>query len=329
MTSASSHRDVFVHEKALCESEEIGAGTRVWAFAHLLPGAVIGRNCNICDHVFIENDVVVGDDVTIKSGVQLWDGIRLGNRVFIGPNVTFCNDRYPRSKQHLASFPQTIVEEGASVGANATILPGVRIGRNAMIGAGAVVTKSVPANAVVVGNPAAIVGYQAERVLTKSGEAVSGRGLGDRPGSRQQLSVKGCELWRLPQFEDMRGSIVPIEFSKQGLPFAPLRAFVVYDVPSREVRGEHAHRTCKQFLIAAQGQLAVVIDDGRNREEVVLDKPTIGLFIPPLIWCTQYKFESHATLAVFASEPYRAEDYIRDYDGFIAIVQAEKSDSRD
>ena len=126
MTSASSHRNVFVHEKALCESEEIGAGTRVWAFAHLLPGAVIGRNCNICDHVFIENDVVVGDDVTIKSGVQLWDGIRLGNRVFIGPNVTFCNDRYPRSKQHLASFPQTIVEEGASVGANATILPGVK-----------------------------------------------------------------------------------------------------------------------------------------------------------------------------------------------------------
>ena len=151
-----------------------------------------------------------------------------------------------------------------------------------MIGAGAVVTKSVPANAVVVGNPAAIVGYQAERVLTKSGEAVSGRGLGDRPGSRQQLSVKGCELWRLPQFEDMRGSIVPLEFSKQGLPFAPLRAFVVYDVPSREVRGEHAHRTCKQFLIAAQGQLAVVMDDGRNREEVVLDKPTIGLFMPPL-----------------------------------------------
>src|SRR5689334_13677436 len=141
----------FVHEHGICESTSVGNGTRIWAFAHVLPGAVIGANCNICDHVFVENDVTVGDDVTIKSGVQLWDGVRLRNRVFVGPNVAFTNDRFPRSKHYPETFLQTIVEDGASIGANATILPGITIGRQAMVGAGAVVTKNVPANAVVVG----------------------------------------------------------------------------------------------------------------------------------------------------------------------------------
>ncbi|WP_292633346.1 N-acetyltransferase, partial [Mesorhizobium sp.] len=101
----------FVHQHGICESTSVGNGTRVWAFAHVLPGAVIGANCNICDHVFIENDVTVGDDVTIKSGVQLWDGVRLGNRVFVGPNAAFTNDRFPRSKHYPESFLQTIVED--------------------------------------------------------------------------------------------------------------------------------------------------------------------------------------------------------------------------
>lgn len=152
--------DYFTHALALCESTKIGPGTRIWAFAHILPGARIGRNCNICDHVFIENDVSLGDDVTVKCGVQLWDGIEIGDRVFIGPNATFTNDRFPRSKQYPDHFLRTIVEDGASVGANATILPGLRIGRNSMVGAGAVVTKDVPAGAVVVGNPAILVRYQ-------------------------------------------------------------------------------------------------------------------------------------------------------------------------
>ncbi|HVJ27953.1 MAG TPA: hypothetical protein VM493_10455, partial [Vicinamibacterales bacterium] len=102
---------VFVHEKGLCESATVGSGTRVWAFAHVLPGATIGADCNICDHVFIENDVVVGDAVTIKSGVQLWDGLRIGNRVFIGPNATFTNDLFPRSKVYPDAFLQTVVED--------------------------------------------------------------------------------------------------------------------------------------------------------------------------------------------------------------------------
>ena len=150
---------VFVHAAGICESNNVGEGTRIWAFAHVLPGAHIGRDCNICDNVFIENDVVIGDAVTIKSGVQLWDGVRLGHRVFVGPNATFTNDPFPRSKRYPGSFSKTIVEDDASVGANATILPGVRIGYQAMIGAGAVVVNDVPARSIVVGNPGRVVGY--------------------------------------------------------------------------------------------------------------------------------------------------------------------------
>jgi len=153
----------FKHEKALVESSKIGDATRVWAFAHVLPGAQIGAECNICDHVFIENDVVIGDRVTIKCGVQIWDGLRIEDDVFIGPNATFTNDLFPRSKVYPEKFAQTHVARGASVGANATILAGLRIGEGAMVGAGAVVTKDVPDFAIVVGNPARVTGYVNER----------------------------------------------------------------------------------------------------------------------------------------------------------------------
>jgi UDP-2-acetamido-3-amino-2,3-dideoxy-glucuronate N-acetyltransferase len=147
---------VHVHERALVESDFIGAGTRVWAFAHVMRGAQIGTDCNICDHTFVEGDVIVGDRVTIKSGVYLWDGLRIEDDVFIGPQATFTNDPFPRSK---ASFyrPITAVRRGASIGAGAIILPGVTIGERAMVGAGAVVTKDVANDAVVVGNPARVI----------------------------------------------------------------------------------------------------------------------------------------------------------------------------
>jgi len=136
------------------QSESIGLGTSIWQFCVVLPEAQIGNECNICSHCFIENDVIVGDRVTVKCGVQLWDGLRIENDVFIGPNVTFTNDMQPRSKQYPEVFYQTIIREGASIGANATILPGIEIGQGAMVGAGAVVTKSVAAGLTVVGNPA-------------------------------------------------------------------------------------------------------------------------------------------------------------------------------
>jgi len=146
----------FMHPQSLVESQSIGDGTRIWAFTHVLPGARIGNECNICDHVFIENDVIIGDRVTVKCGVQVWDGIRLEDDVFVGPNATFTNDAFPRSKK-LFELQLTIVKRGASIGANVTILPGITIGENAMVGAGAVVTRDIPPNTLVIGNPARVV----------------------------------------------------------------------------------------------------------------------------------------------------------------------------
>lgn len=152
-------RKPFIHPLSDVHSTNIGLDTRIWQYSVVLQGATIGKNCNICAHTLIENDVVIGDNVTIKSGVFIWDGIRIEDNVFIGPSVTFTNDKNPRSKQYPDIFSQTIIKKGASIGANATILPGIQIGENAMIGAGAVITKNVPDNAVVYGDSATLKGY--------------------------------------------------------------------------------------------------------------------------------------------------------------------------
>jgi UDP-2-acetamido-3-amino-2,3-dideoxy-glucuronate N-acetyltransferase len=148
-----------IHKTADVQSTDIGIGTRIWQYVVVLPNAKIGQDVNICSHCLIENDVIIGDRVTVKSGVQLWDGLRLGDDVFIGPNVTFTNDKFPRSKVYPDSFLETRIESGASIGGGAVILPGIIVGVGAMIGAGAVVTKSVPPYAIVTGNPARIVSY--------------------------------------------------------------------------------------------------------------------------------------------------------------------------
>jgi acetyltransferase-like isoleucine patch superfamily enzyme len=143
-----------ISSRAICESSQIGNRTRIWHFSHVLPRAVIGADCNICENVFIENDVVIGDRVTIKNGVQIWDGITIEDDVFVGPNVTFTNDRFPRSGNKDFKLERTYVSRGVSIGANSTILPGITIGEGAIIGAGSVVTKDVEENCVVIGNPA-------------------------------------------------------------------------------------------------------------------------------------------------------------------------------
>ena len=302
--------DCFVHSHAICETEAVGPRTRIWAFAHVLPGARIGADCNICDHVFVENDVVVGDRVTVKCGVQLWDGVQIEDDVFIGPNVTFTNDLFPRSRRHQEKVHSTRIRNGASIGANATILPGIEIGSHAMIGAGAVVTRSVPPNAIAVGNPARITGY------------VGADGSAGKPHLRllptddvAPIGSRGVAVHRMPVVTDMRGSLSVGEFAKH-LPFEPKRYFLVYGVPSKETRGEHAHRECHQMLFCTHGSLAVVVDDGQTREEVVLDTPGVGLYLPPMVWGIQYKYSSDAVLLVLASHEYAAEDYIRDYDTF-------------
>ena len=147
-----------IHRTALVESDAIGDGTEVWQYVVILKGAKIGHGCNINAHCLIESDVVIGDAVTVKCGVYIWDGMRIENNVFIGPNATFTNDKYPRSKHYPEKYKNTFIKEGASIGAGAVILPGIVIGKMAMIGAGSVVTKDVPDGKIVAGNPARIIG---------------------------------------------------------------------------------------------------------------------------------------------------------------------------
>lgn len=316
-------RDVFVHERGLCESRNVGPGTRIWAFAHVLEGARVGGDCNICDGVFIEDGVIVGDRVTIKGGVQLWKGVVLEDDVFVGPNATFTNDRFPRSRQWLEAHPETVVRTGASIGANATILPGLEIGRGAMVGAGAVVTRSVPPHAVVIGNPARINGY----VRTHgTDEAPIIPPATSEPG-RRALGVGAVHVQRFAEFSDLRGRLTAGEFPADAIPFTPQRWFLVYNVPSREIRGEHAHRACHQFLLCVSGRVSVAVDDGEHRGEVLLDEPTLGVYIPPLVWASQFRYDADSVLLVLASHPYDASDYIREYDSFLSEAALASSSS--
>jgi UDP-2-acetamido-3-amino-2,3-dideoxy-glucuronate N-acetyltransferase len=313
-----------IHPAALCESDHVGDGTRVWAFAHILPGARVGCDCNLCDGVFVEGEVVIGDRVTVKCGVQLWDGVTLEDDVFVGPNATFTNDQFPRSGIHPKRYARTVVRHGASIGANATILPGLVIGANAMVGAGAVVTRDVPTNAIVVGNPARVHGYASTTVVTTGPIATIApvKPLLPRTGST------GARLLELTSATDMRGSLVAGEVAAE-LPFVPARFFVVYDVPSMEVRGEHAHRLCEQVLVCLSGSVKAIADVGGVRSEFKLDRPDIGLYMPSMTWGTQYRYTDNAVLLVLASLPYQADDYIRDYDQYLselAVLRASGPD---
>ena len=310
----------YIHTLADVQTKDIGEGTRIWQFCVVFAKAKIGANCNICAHVLIENDVIIGDNVTIKSGVQLWDGLRVENNVFIGPNVTFTNDLYPRSKVYPDQFLKTIVKDGASLGANATILPGITIGENSMIGAGAVVTRSVPPNAIVQGNPARIVGYTTTNLNDTDNFQLS-KDTRKLPYLDATI-VRGVTIHKLPLIPDIRGSLTVGEF-EQHIPFAPKRYFIVFDVPSKETRGEHAHRVCHQFLICVRGSCSVFVDDGENRIETVLNSPDLGIHLSPMVWGVQYKYSEDAVLLVFASHYYDAADYIRDYSDFIKEVKYE------
>lgn len=146
-----------IHPLSDVKSKKIGSDTTIWQYSVIFENAVVGKNCNICAHTLIENDVTIGNNVTIKSGVYLWNGITIEDNVFIGPNATFTNDFYPRSKRHPESYPTTKIKSNASIGANATILPGITVGKNSIVGAGSVVTKDVPDNVIVLGNPAKVI----------------------------------------------------------------------------------------------------------------------------------------------------------------------------
>lgn len=302
----------FQHPQALVESSKIGRDSRIWAFAHILPNAQIGMECNIADHVFIENDVIVGNRVTIKCGVQLWDGLRIEDDVFIGPNATFTNDLFPRSKQYPKEFLKTFIQKGASIGANATILPGITIGQKAMVGAGAVVTRSVPPHAIVVGNPGKIIGYVDTKRQSVELDSTKMGPIGSKVG--------GVFLRQIKHVNDLRGDLAVTEL-EQDLPFKVKRMFFVYNVPNERVRGEHVHKKLHEFIICLRGTVSIVVDDGKIKEEYLLDRPWLGIYVPPRIWRTLYKFSQDAVLAVYASHEYDPSDYIRDYDKFLEMVK--------
>ena len=319
ISSAAAGRGYFTHPEGCVESSEVGAGTRVWAYAHILKGARIGADCNICDHTFVEGGAVVGDRVTVKCGVQLWNGVTLEDDVFVGPNATFTNDPFPHSGRRPVEFSRTLVRRGASIGANATLLPGVTVGAGAMVGAGAVVTRDVPARAIVMGNPAVVTGFVRHDARTSVQET------GPVAPSAKTPLIAGAGLYELPRVSDERGHLSFAELGAS-LPFAVMRYFLVFGVPTREIRGEHAHRTLDQFLVCVHGNCSVRLFDGDAGEEILLNRPDLGLYVPPMVWTTEYKYSPDAVLLVLASDVYRDDDYIRDVDEYLALQEKMKGE---
>ena len=289
-----------IHKTAICESNSIGTGTRIWAYVHILPGAIIGSDCNICDFVFIENKVSVGNQVTIKSGVQLWDGIVIEDKVFIGPNVTFTNDKYPRSMSWPETYPVTLVKTGASIGANATILPGITIGSYSMIGAGSVVTKDVPDYETVCGNPARIVS-------TKSKKSTE-----NNPEFHENT------LGKINLIRDSLGALQVLEFNEK-IPFTPKRIFTLSEVPKGVTRGGHAHLNCEQFIFLQSGSVTLKIFNGSTWDNILLQGLAMSFYVPRLNWIELSDFSTNAVVLVLASHHYEEADYIRSMDEFMAI----------
>jgi dTDP-4-dehydrorhamnose 3,5-epimerase-like enzyme len=221
-----------------------------------------------------------------------------------------------RTEKRKALMRGPLIRRGARIGGGAVLLPGVEIGEEAFVGAGAVVTRDVPPHAIVTGNPARIVGYEGAGSVSSEDALAAPQETGV-----QATRVRGVTIQRLPQAEDLRGMLTFGEVGQQ-VPFEVKRYFLVFGVASREVRGEHAHRNLHQFMVCVHGSCHVVADDGHNRQELVLDAPSIGIHIPPMVWATQYKYSGDAVLMVLASDRYDASSYIRDYSEFLDLVKA-------
>lgn len=248
----------------------------------------IGADVRIGPFSVVEADAVVGDGAAIGSHAVVGAGARIGTR--------------------------------ASIGAGAIIAARVEVGGDAVVAEGAVVTRSVPRATVVEGNPARIAGYVGMGTGLPMEPVRQEIVIGGEEPSIVETAVRGVQVHRLPAVRDLRGSLVAGELEGR-LPFIARRFFIVHDVPGAEVRGEHAHYACHQFLICTGGQVHVIADDGENREEFVLDDNRTGVYLPPMVWGTQYRYSPDCSLLVLASHPYDAGDYIRDYDTFLAEVR--------
>ena len=252
----------------------------------------------------------IAQSARLMPGAFVGEGVTIEADVVLGPNsvVLGCSN---------GTGVAACVQAGAQIGANATIHPGVTVGIRAQVEPGAVVTRSVPPLAIVAGNPARITGYvdtsAGQGALATSGPLPTTRGI-------QTSSVRGVTLHNFLKVPDLRGSLTVGEFDRE-VPFVPKRYFLVFDVPTAETRGEHAHIRCEQFLIAVRGSVSVVADDGLTREEFLLNQPQMGLYLPPMTWGIQYRYSPDAVLLVFASDYYDSADYIRDYGDFLTMVR--------
>ena len=259
-------------------------------------------------------DVQIGENSIVSRGVYIVDNCRIGRDVFIGPNASIGGSRPDTASPQTGV---TVIEDGASVGALSFITTGLRIGSNSTVLEGAVVTKSIPPNAIVGGNPAYIQGYSTQSTKDTQLQA---SGLPHALPSDDDVTS-------LPVFADIRGALTVGNFGAE-VPFQPARFFMVYGVPSRETRGEHAHKVCHQYLVCVTGSCRVLADDGTSRRDILLNAPHRGLHLPPMTWGTQYDYSHDAVLLVFASHPYDSEEYIRTYDEFIdAAMKQEMKDA--
>lgn len=275
--------------------------------AVISPEAVIAPDCEIAASTVIGASVRLGRRVKVGAGCVLQGPCHVADDVLLGPGVLMA----------AADDGDTlVVEDGAQIGAGALVPCAVTIARGARIEPGTLIQRSVPPHAIVSGNPAQIIGYvkNTAKAVPAHSEPLPGQSIGT-----SLTGVAGVTLHRLPKILDLRGNLSVGEFDRT-IPFAPKRYFLVFGVPNAEIRGEHAHRTCKQFLICAHGSCSVVADDGIHREEMLLDDPSIGLYLPPLTWGIQYKYSPDAVLLVFASEFYDAAEYIRDYSEFLQLT---------
>jgi UDP-2-acetamido-3-amino-2,3-dideoxy-glucuronate N-acetyltransferase len=289
------------------------AGPVIHPTAHVGPGVVLGDNVHIGPYCFLEGDIRLGKGARLVGGLVIVGDVTIGAGCLIEPSVSLtlqAGDDAPVGTR------LTVLGDGAIIGSNVAIARGVHIGPGAKVAAGTIVSRDVPPYAMVGGNPAIIRGYV--RAATQA--AATQVAIDEKPGVHV-CSVEGVTVHNFQRFHDMRGDLCAGEFQRN-VPFEPKRYFLVFNVPSAETRGEHAHKLCKQFLVCVSGSIAVVVDDGANREEIVLDRPNMGIYIPPGVWGIQYKFTSDATLLVFASDFYDSADYIRNYDDFLTVKRS-------
>ncbi|MFZ4986411.1 MAG: WxcM-like domain-containing protein [Blastocatellia bacterium] len=288
---------------------------KAWTHSLIDPEARVADTAILGDFVIVSKGAFIGDGVRIHGFTQIWEDVRIESNVILESGVVL---QRPLS----ADGKATIFRPGCVIGAGAVIRHGVTIGEGAIIRPGSVVEHDIPPYAIVSGFPARAVGY-VESISSEVRSAWRLQATFPSTPATVPLGVGAVTLHRLKKVCDPRGDLSVGEFPLD-IPFEPKRYFLVFNVPSENTRGEHAHRKCHQFLICVNGSCALVVDDGKSRCEILLESRDMGVHLPPMTWGIQYKHSKDAVLLVFTSEYYDADDYIRDYGDFIALTAGER-----